>query len=67
MEPINWIVAIPFALICAFIVWRIYKVIKENPEVMSRENLTQSFASMGILALILIGFVVMMVLMLRST
>ena len=41
----------------AMIVWVIYRNIKGRPEQFSRENLTKSFSTMGVLALLLIGFV----------
>ncbi|MFO1257427.1 MAG: hypothetical protein U1E78_03275 [Gammaproteobacteria bacterium] len=59
------LIQISVAIICLFFVWRIYKVLKANPELLSRENLTKSFSTMGILALILIGFMAMLVMMLR--
>ena len=59
------LIQISVAIICLFLVWRIYKVLKANPELLSRENLTKSFSTMGILALILIGFMAMLVMMLR--
>ena len=40
----------------ALIVWVIYRSIKGRPDQFSRENLTKSFSSMGLLALILIVF-----------
>ena len=49
----------------AAIVWILYRSIKGRPEQFSRENLSKSFASMGILALILIIFVAFLVMMLR--
>lgn len=48
-----------------FIIWILYRTIKTRPEQFSREKLNQSFLSMGILALFLIGFVGLLVLMLR--
>lgn len=45
----------------ALIVWVIYRSIKGRPEQFSRENLTKSFSSMGVLALILIVFVALLV------
>ena len=51
----------------ALIVWVIYRSIKGRPEQFSRENLTKSFSSMGILALLLIGFVALLVLIVRNT
>ena len=49
------------------IVWIIYRNIKGRPEQFSRENLTKSFSSMGILALLLIGFVALLVIIVRNT
>lgn len=43
------------------IVWVIYRSIKGRPEQFSRENLTKSFSSMGVLALILIAFVAVLI------
>lgn len=57
---------IAIAVMCAFFVWRIYTVIKNNPELMSKQNLSKSFTSMGVLALILIGFVAMLVMLVRG-
>ena len=50
----------------ALIVWTMYRTIKGRPELFSREKISKSFSSMGILALLLIGFVGLMVLMLRT-
>jgi len=49
------------------IIWFLYRSIKGRPDLFSRENLGKSFSTMGILALILIAFVAMLVLLLRST
>lgn len=51
----------------ALIVWVLYRTIKGRPEQFTRANLAKSFSSMGILALLLIGFVGLLVLMLRGT
>jgi len=51
----------------ALIVYVIYRSIKGRPDQFSRENMSKSFSSMGILALLLIGFVALLVLMLRNT
>lgn len=63
----NLVLQLSLLVICAFIVWRIYKVIQQNPELMSRANLSKSFATVGVLALILIGGIAILVLLLRST
>lgn len=49
------------------IVWLLYRTIKNRPDQFSRENLTKSFSSMGVLALILIGFIALLVFIVRST
>ncbi|MCH9690180.1 MAG: hypothetical protein K0U24_05090 [Gammaproteobacteria bacterium] len=48
------------------IAWFIYRAIKGNPQQFSRENLSKSFSSMGILALVLIVFVAFLVLITRQ-
>ena len=66
MGGVEWVVAATLVLICVFFVWRIYKVVKENPEVLSKENMTRSFTSIAVLALILIGFVAILVMLLKT-
>lgn len=61
----NTFLQILIAIACGFFVWRIYKVIQANPELLSRENLSKSFSTMGVLALILIGAVALMVLLVK--
>tara|TARA_B100000949_G_C14249093_1_gene437242 strand:- start:979 stop:1173 length:195 start_codon:yes stop_codon:yes gene_type:complete len=48
------------------VVFILYRVIKNQPEQFSAKNLNKSFATMGILALILIAFIALLVLMLRQ-
>ena len=60
------IIQILIAGMCLFIVWRIYKVLKANPELLSKENMSKSFTTMGVLALILIGGIAMMVMLLKA-
>lgn len=62
----NTIIQISLAVICLFIIWRIYKTMKANPQLFSKENLSKSFASAGVLALILIGFVFVLVMLLKT-
>jgi hypothetical protein len=61
----NLILQISIAVICLFIVWRLYKLIQANPEMLSRANLSKSVSTMGILALILIGGIFLLVMILR--
>lgn len=48
-----------------FIIWGIYKQMKGKPDLLSKENMSKSFSTMGILALCLIATVAGMVLLLR--
>ena len=54
-------------LAAGLIIWVIYRSIKGRPDMFSRDNMSKSFSSMGILALILIVFIAFLVLILRST
>lgn len=49
-----------------FIVWILYRTIKGRPDQFSRDKITKSFTTMGILALILIVFIAFLVMMLRA-
>lgn len=49
-----------------FIIWILYKSIKGNPEAFSKENFSKSFTTMGLLAIGLIGFVYVLVLMVKA-
>lgn len=62
----NTFLQISIALICLFIVWRIFKLLKANPALLSRANMARSFSTMGALALILIGGVAILVLLLKG-
>jgi len=50
----------------ALIIWILFRTIKQRPEQFSRENLSKSFFSLGVLAVILIVFVGFLVLLLRQ-
>lgn len=49
------------------IVWFLYKSIKGRPEQFSKQNMSNSLTTMGILALVLIVFVALLILLLRNT
>jgi type IV secretory pathway TrbL component len=49
----------------ALAVWFAYRTIRSNPDMFSKENLSNSFFTMGILALLLIGFVALLVFLLK--
>lgn len=49
------------------ILWYLFRTIKGRPDLFTSENFSKSFATMGILALLLIAFVAFLVFMVRST
>ncbi|WP_133136116.1 hypothetical protein [Legionella rowbothamii] len=49
------------------ILFILYRSIKGNPEQFSRANLSNSFFTLGVLALVLIGFIAILVFTLRHT
>ncbi|HHF7375131.1 hypothetical protein [Legionella bozemanae] len=49
------------------IIFILYRAIKGNPGQFSKENLNKSFFTMGVLALVLIGFIALLVLIVRNT
>ena len=51
----------------AMIIFVLYRTIKGRPDQFSKENLSKSFLTMGVLAIGLIGFIALLVLMLRNT
>jgi hypothetical protein len=53
-------------LLAGFLGWQLYKYVKANPQAFSRDNLNKSFFTLGILALLLIGFIALCVMILRS-
>lgn len=48
------------------LVWFMYRAIKGQPAVFSRENFNKSFTTMGVLGLILIVFVAFLVMLVRT-
>ncbi|GGI84890.1 hypothetical protein [Legionella impletisoli] len=49
------------------IIWILYRYIRARPETLSRESLSKSFFTMGILAILLMCFVALLIVMARST
>jgi len=60
----NW-TGLFFALLAAVLIWWLYKRVKGSPKAFSGENISKSFFTMGVLALILIAFVAALVFFLR--
>ena len=64
METLYQILGVIGAVLIVFV---LYRAIKGSPDQFSKENLSKSALTMGVLALVLIGFIALLVLMLRST
>jgi len=58
---------IGYVVLLLIMVFMMYNNIRRNPEWLTKESFSKSFYVMGILALILIGFVGLCVLFLRHT
>ena len=63
MESLYQIVGLVFA---GLLIWGIYRSIKGKPDQFSRDNLSKSFSSLGVLALGLIAFVALLVLVVKN-
>ena len=50
-----------FIILSVFIIWQLFAYIRMHPKAFSRENLDRSFFTLGVLALILIGFIGLLV------
>lgn len=57
---------IALLVVMALIVWFIYHTIRKVPAMFSKENISKSFYTMGILAIVLIGFIVLCIWLLRA-
>ena len=58
------IAAVAFAV---FLCWMLFRFIKANPESLSFSNLNKSLFALGMLAIVLIVFIAVVVMLLRST
>jgi threonine/homoserine/homoserine lactone efflux protein len=64
METLYQLLAVVGA---GFLVWWTYRSVKGRPDQFSKEKLTKSFSTMGLLSLCLIAFVALLVLFVRSS
>ena len=62
----EWLFKILAAMACAFFVWRIYQTIRSNPDAFSKDKLSKSFLTIGVLTLVLMGGVYIMVMLVRG-
>lgn len=58
---------IAFVLLAVFFIWRLFGYIKSHPESLSRQNLSKSFFLVGVLTLLLIGFVAALVVFVKQS
>ncbi len=49
----------------ALMAWLAIRMIKKNPDAFSRENLSKSITTVGILALLMIGFIAVCIVLLK--
>ena len=54
-----------FVLLAMFLLWQMYHYIRANPQAFSKESLGRSFFTLGILALLLIGFIAVLVMLVK--
>lgn len=55
-----------FALLAAVLIWMGYRLFKHNPDMFTKEKFAKTAGVLGVLALVLIGFVALLVLLLKS-
>lgn len=61
----NW-TALLFLAAAFLMGWLLYRQIKGNPQSYSKENISKSIYTLGILALLMICFIAFLILMLRA-
>ena len=52
-------------LLSIFLIWWLWHTYKNNPDMFSKKSVSQSFTTMGVLALLLIALIALMVMLLR--
>lgn len=55
-----------YLAISALLIWSIIRIYKQNPQIFSKENISKSFTTVGLLALMIIAVVVLAVLILKA-
>lgn len=54
-----------YIVVAVLVVGLMFWTVKNNPQMFSRQNISKSFFTLGILALLLIGFIALLVWFLR--
>jgi hypothetical protein len=50
-----------------FVIWQLFVYLRANPAALSKQNMSRSVFTLGVLALLLIGFVAVLVMLVRNT
>jgi hypothetical protein len=53
-------------ILAAFLIWRLYRYVRSNPQAFSKENIGHSIFTLGILCLLLIAFVFLLVIIVKK-
>jgi hypothetical protein len=61
----NW-GALAAIVVAGLLVWLVFRYVRHNPQAFNKQNMAKSFSTMGILALLLIGFVAFCIMLLNS-
>lgn len=56
-----------YIVIAGLVVWLIFHMVRHNPGSFTKENFSKSATLMGVLALALIGFIALLVVLLRHS
>ncbi len=62
----NWTLVL-YLISAALLIWLMVRMVRGNPQAFSKENLSKSFYTVGIITILLIGVIFLCVLLLRST
>ena len=62
----NWS-AVLFVVVAALLCWWTYRVVRTQKGAFTKENFSKTMGTLGVLALILIGFIALCVLLLRQS
>ena len=54
-----------YIILAIFFGWQLFLYLRTHPEALSKDNLNRSFFTLGILAVLLIGFVALLVLLVK--
>ena len=62
----QFLTQLAFIILAAFLIWQLYHYVKANLGAFSKANLSRSIFTLGILTLLLIGFIAICVLIVKG-